>query len=158
MAKPLGEICGSVALPALVIAEAGKLAAEVFSAAEEQAFCGEEVETLSVPAWALQDGPAWLPDLEALGYRRELADVFGRERRELLVATPGVEPHADDEGLVLMIVLHNDGLMFKQGRVKYAPNAGDWFVFDDRKAHGVDGGTDDGREMFVGWNIPIERI
>lgn len=158
MAQPLGKILGSVALPALVIAESAKRADVVFSAAEEQAFCGDEVETSSVPAWALQDGATWLPDLEALGYRRAQTDVFGRERRELLVATPGVEPHTDDEGLVLMVVLHNDGLMFKQGRVKHAPNAGDWFVFDDRKDHGVDGGRDDGREMFVGWNIPIERI
>lgn len=31
MAQPLGEFCGSVALPALVIAEASKPAAEVFS-------------------------------------------------------------------------------------------------------------------------------
>ncbi|WP_244103155.1 hypothetical protein [Burkholderia gladioli] len=74
------------------------------------------------------------------------------------MATPGVEPHTDGEGLVLMIVLHNDGLRFKQGRVKHVPNAGDWFVFDDRMDHRVDGGTDGGREMFVGWNIPIERI
>lgn len=158
MVQPLGKICGSVALPPLVIAESAKLADEVFSAAEEQAFCGDEVETSSIPAWALRDGARWLPDLKALGYRRVRADVFGRERREVLVVTPGVEPHTDDEGLVLMVVLHNDGLIFKQGRVKHAPNAGDWFVFDDRKDHGVDGGTDGGREMFVGWNIPIERI
>ncbi|ARL04264.1 hypothetical protein [Burkholderia pseudomallei] len=158
MGQQLGKILGSVALPVHVIAESAKLADEMFSAAEEQAFCGDAVETWSIPAWALRDGAAWLPDLEALGYRRAKAGEFGRERQELLVATPGVEQHADDEGLVLMVVLHNDGLMFKQGRVKHVPNAGDWFVFDDRKDHGVDGGTDHGREMFVGWNIPIDRI
>ncbi|WP_244103154.1 hypothetical protein [Burkholderia gladioli] len=80
MAQPLGKICGSVALPALVIAESAKLADEVFSAAEDQAFCGDEVETSSIPAWALLDGAAWLPDLEPLGYRRVRADIFGRER------------------------------------------------------------------------------
>ncbi|WP_186157239.1 hypothetical protein [Burkholderia gladioli] len=82
MAQPLGKICGSVALPALVIAESAKLADEVFSAAEEQAFCGDEVETSSIPAWALRDGAAWLPDEVAkmakeLKAARRLIATFG---------------------------------------------------------------------------------
>ncbi len=47
-----------------MIAKSAKLADAVFSAAEGLAFRGDAVETWSIPAWALQDGADWLPDLE----------------------------------------------------------------------------------------------
>ncbi|MCQ0034318.1 hypothetical protein [Burkholderia glumae] len=58
--------------------------------------------------------------------------------------------------MVLMTVLHNDGLGFKQGRVRHIPSAGDWFIFDDRKPHAANEAP--GRSTFVAWNIPIVRI
>lgn len=69
------------------------------------------------------------------------------------VATSAVDLHIDGEDLVLMVVLHNDGLTFRQGKVRHQPRSGEWFIFDDRKLHGVY--EADGRAMFVGWNIPI---
>lgn len=33
----------------------------------------------------------------------------------------------DFHGPVLLVVLHNDGLKFKQGKISRMPNAGDWF-------------------------------
>lgn len=154
LSKPLGTILGSVSLPVHVVRNAAALAEEYFSAAEDAEFCGDPVETYAIPAWAKRDATHWLPDLESLGLRRAPSGYRGRD--ELLVATCSVDPHTDDEGLVLMVVLHNDGLTFRQGRTSHKPKAGDWFIFDDRKPHSVK--EADGRATFVGWNIPVERI
>lgn len=150
-APPLGMILGTVSLPAIVPTMAAKMSDEFFTAAEEIDFCGDTVETHSIPAWASRESATWLPDLAALGYRRAAGGFMGRE--EQLVISAGCDMHTDDEGLVLMVVLHNDNLTFRQGKVRHLPKAGDWFVFDDRKPHAVI--EADGRAMFIGWNIPI---
>ncbi|HDR9761546.1 hypothetical protein KDX16_15785 [Burkholderia vietnamiensis] len=150
-ALPPGSILGSVQVPGHVIRLSDQLAGEFYTAAEEIEFCGDQVETFAIPPWASRDGAAWLPDLAALGYRR--ADSGFRGREELLVATADVDMHTDDEGLVLMVVLHNDGLTFRQGKVRHKPKAGECFIFDDRLPHGVDEAP--GRAAFLGWNIPI---
>ncbi|MBB2984790.1 hypothetical protein [Paraburkholderia tropica] len=148
---PLGSILGSVQIPGDVIRLSDELANEFYTAADESEFCGDQVETYAIPSWASRNGAVWLPDLTALGYRRADSDYRGRE--ELLVATAAADMHTDDEGLVLMVVLHNDGLTFRQGRGRHKPKAGDWFIFDDRLPHGVDEAPD--RASFLGWNIPI---
>ncbi|WP_232434830.1 hypothetical protein [Burkholderia ubonensis] len=148
---PLGALLGTVSLPDEVVRHSAELAEEIFSAAEANEFCGDPVETYVIPRWAGRGGATWLPDLAELGYRR--ADGGYRGREELLVVTAGVDLHTDGEGLVLMVVLHNDGLMFRQGTVRHKPRAGDWFIFDDRLPHGVDDAP--GRTTFIGWNIPI---
>lgn len=150
--QPLGSILGSIQLPDHVRHHSACLADEFFTAAEAVDFCGDQVETYAIPPWASRAASTWLPDLSALGYRR--SDGGYRGRAEVLVATAGVDMHTDDEGLVLMVVLHNDCLDFRQGRVRHKPKAGDWFIFDDRKLHGVTEAA--GRATFVGWNIPIE--
>ncbi|WJN72227.1 hypothetical protein [Burkholderia anthina] len=150
-ARPLGTILGTVQVPAHVIRHSDQLADEFYTTAVESEFCGDQVETYVIPPWASRDGTAWLPDLAALGYRR--ADRGYRGREELLVATAAVDMHADDEGLVLMVVLHNDGLTFRQGKLRHKPKLGDWFIFDDRLPHAVDEAP--GRSAFLGWNIPI---
>jgi hypothetical protein len=90
-----------------------------------------------------------LPNIDELGYRR--ANGGYRAREEQLVATACADMHTDDEGLVLVVVLHNDGLTFRQ--VRHKPKAGDWFIFDDRLSHRVVEAP--GRSAFIGWNIPI---
>ncbi|WP_232460408.1 hypothetical protein [Burkholderia ubonensis] len=147
----LGEILGSVLLPADVIRHSGALAEVFFSAAEECELSGDPVETYAIPPWASRNSAAWLPNLAELGYRRAEGGYRGRD--EQLVATASVDMHTDEEGLVLMVVLHNQGLTFRQGKVRHKPQAGDWFVFDDRLPHGVDAAP--GRATFIGWNIPI---
>lgn len=154
-ALPLGSILGSVQVPGHVIRLSDQLAGELYTAAEEIEFCGDQVETFAIPPWASRDGAAWLPDLAALGYRRADSGHLGG-REELLVATAAADMHTDDEGLVLMVVLHNDGLTFRQGKVRHKPKAGDWFIFDDRLPHGVDEAP--GRASFLGWNIPIAPL
>lgn len=52
-----------------------------------------------------------------------------------------------------MVVLHNDGLTFRQGKVRNKAKAGDWFISDDGLPHGVVEAN--GRATFVGWNISI---
>ncbi|WP_454728032.1 MULTISPECIES: hypothetical protein [Cupriavidus] len=148
---PLGTIRGSVTIPNHVIRLSSELAEEFYVAAEKDEFCGDPVETYTIPNWASRNCDAWLPDLSAHGYRRAVGGYRGRE--ELLVATASVDMHTDDEGLVLMVVLHNDGLTFRQGKVRHKPTTGDWFIFDDRRPHGVDEAP--GRAAFLGWNIPI---
>ncbi|CAB3754244.1 hypothetical protein [Paraburkholderia humisilvae] len=150
-ALPLGSILGSVEIPGHVIRLSDDLADKFYTVAEENEFCGDQVETYATPRWASRDSAAWLPDLVTFGYRR--ADSGYRGREEQLVATASADMHTDDEGLVLMVVLHNDGLTFRQGRVRHKPKAGDWFIFDDRLPHGVDEAP--GRAAFLGWNIPI---
>ncbi|MGY6257269.1 hypothetical protein ACXIVK_27810 [Paraburkholderia caledonica] len=151
---PLGSILGHVQLPDHVVRGAAALADEFFTAAEDEEFCGNPVETYAIPLWANRGGATWLPDMASLGYRR--ADGGYRGREELLVATAGVDAHTDDEGFVLMVVLHNDNLTFSHGKVRHKPAAGDWFIFDDRKPHGVKEAA--GRATFLAWNIPIVAI
>ncbi|VWC78838.1 hypothetical protein BLA39750_01047 [Burkholderia lata] len=153
-APPIGPILGRVALPDSVVRGSARLAEEFYTAAEENEFCGDAVETYAIPLWARTGGAVWLPDLASLGYRKAESGFRGRE--EVLVATAAVDAHTDDEGLVLMIVLHNQGLTFRQGKVRHVPQAGEWFLFDDRKPHGVTEAP--GRSVFVGWNIPIVPI
>lgn len=148
---PLGSIRGTVCLPDEVVRQSAELAEQFFSSAEANEFCGDPVETYVIPSWARRGGGTWLPNIEELGYRRAEGGYRGRD--ELLVVTAGVDMHTDDEGLVLMVVLHNDGLTFRQGKVRHKPKAGDWLIFDDRLRHGVDDAR--GRATFIGWNIPI---
>uniref|UniRef100_UPI003BEF335A hypothetical protein n=1 Tax=Burkholderia arboris TaxID=488730 RepID=UPI003BEF335A len=84
-------------------------------------------------------------------YRRAEGGYRGRD--EQFVATASVDMHSDDEGLVPLVVLHNQGLTFRQGKVRHKPRAGDWFVFDDPRPHSVDAAPS--RATFINWNIPI---
>lgn len=153
-AFPLGSILGTAAIPEPVVILASKLAREFFDAAKDSNF-NEQVETYALPSWLTRYGTTWLPDIESLGYRRAPSRGL-RSREELLVASAGCDRHTDGEGLVLMLVLHNDGLSFHQGRVSHRPRVGDWFVFDDRLPHCVKEAK--GRAAFLGWNIPIDRV
>ena len=149
--QPFGSILGTVQLPADVARQAANLAGEFFAAAEGNEFSGDAVETCAIPLWARRGDATWLPDLDMLGYRRAERGYRGRD--ELLVLTAGVDMHTDDEGLVLMVVLHNDGLTFRQGKIRNKAKAGNWFIFDDRLPHGLVEAN--GRATSVGWNIPI---
>lgn len=146
----MGEILGRCELPAHVAVSAARLAEEFFTAQEERAWSGEQVETYADPLWLKLDGARWRPSVADLGLG---PTGMGSE----LVVTAGVDQHTDDcHGPVLIVVLHNDGLKFKQGKVSHAPAPGDWFVFNDRQKHGVSSGP--GRATFVGWAIPLESI
>lgn len=143
----LGEVQGRCELPAHVIAGAARLAAEFFTAQEEHEWSGDQVETYAEPLWFKRAGATWRPDVTHLG-------LTPTGEQSELVVTAGVDPHTDDvHGLVLLVVLHNDGLKFKQGKVSIAPAAGDWFIFDDRRNHSVSSAP--GRAVFVGWAIPL---
>lgn len=145
----MGAVQGRVSLPAHIPVHATRLAEEFFSAAEKHGFSGDQVETYSLPRWLMRDGAHWLPDVAHLGLART------SDPGELVV-TAGVDPHIDDfHGLVLLIVLHNGGLKFRQGRVTNQCDAGEWFIFDDRRLHTVSEAS--GRASFVGWSIPLQK-
>lgn len=144
----MGSILGRCDLPAHVKKGADKLANEFFTAQEENEWSGDQVETYAEPLWLKRGGAAWVSDVAHLGL-----EPTGTQSE--LVVTAGVDQHTDDfHGPVLLIVLHNDGLKFRQGKVSHVPAAGDWFIFDDRRNHGMSSAP--GRATFVGWAIPLQ--
>lgn len=147
----LGEVLGAIAVPADAVRRSAVMAVEFHRNAEAEDFAGEPVETAAVPQW-LPAAPSWFPvaAVRELG----LEPLFKSSGNEL-VLTLGVDQHVDDcYGLLFAWVLHNDGLKFKQAGRAYTPKAGDWFVFDDRKPHGVSSGR--GPDVMVAWLIPLQ--
>ena len=148
----LGEILGHLALPARVTDTASALASQAWDAAAAQEFCGDAVETFSLP-----DGFPQAAELLPPGLLEKYGLAVDHSARQELIATYGVEQHQDHvHGLVLFLVLHNDGLAFRQGKARHTSTAGDFFVFDDRKNHGVREVA--GRGLFLGWAIPVHRL
>lgn len=146
----MGEIQGRCALPAHVVDGAAGLADEFFTAQEANDWSGDQVETYAEPLWLKRGGSPWCPDVSQLGLK-----PTGNQSE--LVVTAGVDPHTDDyPGLVLLDVLHNDGLKFKQGKITRKLIAGDWFIFNDRQNHAVSSAR--GRATFIGWAIPLTSL
>lgn len=129
---------GRIALPVGVVVQAALVAAEDFARCEAEAFSGEEVRDIELPAW-IGDGRELLPQL-----RLAEAGLSLRACRDPhLYATCGVDPHVDEmDGLSVALVLHSDGFTFRQGSMQLQLQAGDWFVFDDRYMHEVCEGTE----------------
>lgn len=147
-----GPVLGHVDLGPHVLKQARKFAAEHFTAEEAIEFSGEDVEVFANPIWAPKR-ESWLPvaELRALGFHAS-ANGSGEE----MVVTLGVDQHIDGvHGPVLCLVLHNDGLTFRQGNVSHRPVAGDWFIFNDRANHGVK--EKKGAAVFVALTIPLLR-
>jgi hypothetical protein len=143
----MGQPQGRITLPADVIHGASELAKDFYRGAVESGF-NECVETFTLPAWLTEQSGSWLPSLEHLGLERT-------KSRGEIVATAGVDQHTDGaHGYVLLIVLHNDGLKFKQGRASYAHQAGDWYIFNDRENHGVKEVKGEG--AYIGWALPLK--
>lgn len=153
-----GEIQGNIPVPPAAVTAAARLAREEYDSAEANDFSNEAVEVHSIPSWA-PALEAWWPKqaLADRGYKlREGSPRDGKARQDIVV-TLGVDAHVDDmHGPLLCYVLHNDGLSFKQGRVKSTPQAGDWFIFDDTVPHGVREAK--GRSVFVGWTVPLVAL
>lgn len=148
----LNEVLGHVALPVSMTETASALAAEAWNAAAAQEFCGDAVETFCLPG----DFPS-AADLLSRHLLAQYGLAIDPDARQELVATYGVDQHQDHvHGLVLFLVLHNDGLTFRQGKMRHSSAAGDFFVFDDRKSHGVK--EISGRGMYLGWAIPVRQL
>lgn len=147
-----GALQGRIELPDAVLAGAAKLAREHHAQAEADEFCGEPVEDYLFPDW-MTDRAGLLPLAELRGLGFEPLGV----KHEQLLATVGVDPHEDGiHGPVAIVVLHNDGMRFKQGRQSHKTAAGEWFIFDDSRVHEV-------RETakstsYVCWSIPLKAL
>lgn len=126
-------LSGCVVLPSAVADAALRMAREDFDQAQENEFSGDSVRDYVLPAW-LPEPAQILPAFE-LGQ----AGVAISSRRGVhMYATCGVDPHVDDmDGLSVCMVLHSDGFVFKQGKIKLKLSTGDWFIFDDRLLHSV---------------------
>lgn len=148
-----GEIQGRIDLDASVLREAAAFAAAHYQAAEEAEFCGEPVETFSTPSWAPSRVNCLPIDaLQSLGFR-PVASGSGEE----MVATVGIVQHVDHiHGPVMCLVLHNDGLTFRQGKVSHVTRAGEWFIFNDRANHGVKETKGDG--VYMALVFPLSQI
>lgn len=149
-----GAVGGSVDLPKTVRTEAATLARNYYHDAEANDFCGDPVETLRCPRW-MAARRAWFPqkELRRLGYQR----ARGAAAHEELVLTVGCDAHTDSvHGPVFILVLHNDGLTFKQLGQSHVTQVGEWFVFDDRSPHKVVETLNS--STYVGWAVALEGI
>ncbi|WP_434716174.1 hypothetical protein [Paraburkholderia sp. A3RO-2L] len=128
-----GAIQGTLTIPPqlLMAAKAGGKAA--YEEAEREEFCGEPVIWLPEQPWHADCAALFPADaVSALGF--ELA-ASGQFR---VYSTHGTDPHIDGEGPCFILALANDGLKFRQGRQSHITNAGEWYIFDDRRSHTVD--------------------
>ena len=146
-----GEVHGKIELSRPVLARAEELVKRMYKLAEDADFSEDAVESIVVPGWAPKL-ESWEPvaHLECLGFRLK------PEARMDLLFTVGVDPHEDDVGPTLALVLHNDGLKFIQGKIRHQTVAGEWFIFDTTKTHEV-------RESakttgYLCLTVPLERI
>lgn len=152
VAKHTGEILGRISLPASVLAQAARVASEMWNKAVQEEFCGDLVKVADVPKE--------LPRLDEFMPIHQLRDLgLEPDTAELAqwVGTAGVDQHTDFHGPVLVVCLHNVGLKFKQGRTRHVTSAGDWFVFDDTRPHEVDG-PEDAQGVWLGWSVPLRAL
>ena len=148
----LGSIAGRLPLDSGTLREAQRFSAQFFKSQAAIEFSGDDVETFKTPDWAPK---TWLPlkEAKALGFAPRAVRTSPVE----LVATCGVDLHVDNiNGLTACLVLHNDALQFKQGRVLHTPEAGDWFIFDDDRAHRVRSAP--GEAVFLGLVLPLVKL
>lgn len=148
----MGKVHGTIAVSAEVAKFAAIMAEEIFAAGEAQEFCGDAVELFNPPAWA-PSFKSWFPKvaLEALGLKQ------GKDAHYVL-GTYGVDKHTDSaHGPVLIWVLHNDRLKFRQGKEAHATQAGEWYVFDDRVSHAVRESSAK-RGVYLCWAVPLQFI
>lgn len=145
-----GQILGRVEVPEALLARSKDMAAQYYEDAEAKDFSGDDVETFRLPSW-LPDRLSclWFPDPSQFGFAPCGLD-------DILVATLGVDAHQDNHGPVLMLVLHNNGLIFRQGKARHKPVAGHWFIFNDLTNHAVSSAK--GKSVFVGWHVPLKWI
>lgn len=132
MTIELAVIQGKVDLDNRVLEAARSLASDLYAQFEEQEFSGDQVEDVLLPDW-LDEWRTWFPleSLAALG----LSPV---EERLRMYATASASPHVDEmDGLAAILVLFNDGLAFRQGKVRHRTAPGEWFILDDRLLHEV---------------------
>jgi hypothetical protein len=140
-----GAIQGRIALPPAIAETARAQAAEFYAKQVAISFSGDAVDVVSVPKGL---PTCWIP--------HDALDQFGLRARSdgEWTLTADVEPHIDDiNGPTLCWVLHNDGLRFSQGRQRHVTRAGDWFVFDDCRPHGV--APTESSTAFVAWTVPL---
>jgi hypothetical protein len=132
-APVLGAIQGCIEITPVVRERARAFASTYFKAQEAIEFSRDDVETFAPPDWAPKRRQ-WLP-VAAL---RQWGLKAGSARLDQMIVTLGVDQHIDAaHGKTLCLVLHNEGLIFRQGRIAHPTAAGEWFIFDDRRAHGV---------------------
>jgi len=131
---------GTIEIDQNSLISAKEFAHEFYKNQESNDFCDDEVDVSSTPKWALQHLDALTKSLKFAGYEvsHESTGGFEFDVNFALVSTCGVESHADElYGECVCLILHNDGLIFKQGREKITAGAGDWFIFNDYKPHQV---------------------
>lgn len=146
---------GVAAVPGVLRRRAATRARAFYDQQEAQEFSGDLVES-EIPSvlGGLPDAIAAFPvrNLEIYGVRADFASS-----RADLVLTAGVDAHEDHlMGLAMCWVIHNDGLVFRQGPHKIQPRAGDWFLFDDRCPHEVRSAP--GRSVLMAVTSPVMSI
>lgn len=152
-----GVILGNISLSSEVKDSAAHQAKEYYEACEAKEFSGDDVQTALMPSWLT----SFLPtnELAEQGFKvRAWGFKVPAPAKPEFLLTLGTEAHVDDiQGLTLCVVIHNDGLTFKQGRSRCTPLAGDWFVFDDSRTHEVLS-PKDGKAVLTAVIVPIDPL
>lgn len=146
----LGVPLGFIDVPASIAASAAQVA-DAFWESQTASDFNEQVDSCSSASMP-QD---WIPhaQLNAIGYKVDL-------KRQHLVMTTGVDMHIDnDMGATLLWVLANDGMTFRQNKSRSILEPGQWIIFNDRIAHGVDlKKASSKKAVFVGWVVKLLPI
>ena len=129
-----GRIQGRLSVPQHLRVKAHAAGQIAYADAKRAEFCGDEVVWLPDEPWHQECAKLFpVHEVRELGF--EMSTKGGDQFR--VYSTHGTDPHVDGEGVVFVLVLANDGLKFRQGREAHVTNVGEWYVFDDCRAHTV---------------------
>jgi hypothetical protein len=147
---------GRIPVPAELATQATRLARDFFRASITIDFADEAIDVTS-PVTEPTQGLSWVPrdELRALGFKLASEDASST----LFVMTYGADKHVDTHGPVLLWVLLNDGLEFRQGKERHRTQAGEWHLFNDRLPHEVATPPKTPEDaMYLAWSVPLARL
>ncbi|MDB5930980.1 MAG: hypothetical protein JWR60_2687 [Polaromonas sp.] len=144
-----GQVLGKLAIPPALAQTAAQIAKSFWDTQVADDF-NEPVDTCTPQGLCLD----WLPinDLFDQGYR-------AIPQNHHWVMTTSVDAHINRVwGPMLVFVLVNDGMFFKQRREKAIHKPGEWFIFNDALAHEVNPTKSSPKEaVYLGWAVQLEK-
>lgn len=150
-ALKIGPVLGRITLSREILDASAALAAQQYAEFERQEFSGFEVEDVAMPPW-LERWRSWFPMDWLASNQLSLL-----EHRLRLYVTASASPHIDDmDGLSLIVVLFNDGLVFRQGHVTHCTKPGEFFILDDCREHQVDDRR--GTTVYLCLSVPVRSL
>lgn len=148
-----GEVIGKAALSPAIVKKSRDLAMQFLRDQEAIEFSGHQIDTLEVPK-EFGSADSWLPYPTLKDMGLELNKPLTSDNG-MLVMTADADDHEDTHGPTIFVVLANDGLKFKQGRVKHKPEVGSLVIFDDLRTHSVES-TKESTSLVI-WSVRLKK-